>query len=397
MAVHAAAYVSLGTMLTPIAESTGWSRTQIVAVAPLTAVLAPLLAPLVGTNIDRYGARPVAFTGFVIASAAIASLGLLQSSIVGWWLLWVIVAGATFPTGALVWTHLVTHSFKVRRGLALGLVLSGMGLATTIIPLFLALTVDSLGWRGAYAALGLLVLVIGVTGTHLACREPRKEKAETQETNQELGLTLGEAIRHWQFWQLGLILLLASGVIGCVIIHLQPMLIDKGATMVSAAALAAAFGPAQIAGRLGGGYLLDHVHGGFLCAVVFAIPIAGCVILIGSQATAPLIWIVPILFGIAAGLEIDAGAYLAGRYFGVRHFASVFAALFVFHIFGYTLAPLAAAYVRDEFGSYFPVLFAMVAALPAVAVLSATLGKYPEFSSVGLRDHRGQSSNNVAE
>jgi predicted MFS family arabinose efflux permease len=379
MAVHAFAFFSLGTVLTPLAAATGWSRTQILAVAPFGAIMAPFVAPMIGTLVERHGARRVALAGFAMSGIATALLGAIGDGIWAWWLLWVVIGLATFPTGALVWTQLVTRGFERRRGLALGLVLSGMGVAVAVVPLFMAWAVAGFGWRTAYVMLGAAMLSLGVVATLLATsQQPLAATAGHDPAAASSGWTRGEALRSWRFWQLGLILLLSSAAVGVMALHLQPMMIDRGMTMLTAATLAAAFGPAQIVGRLAGGFLLDRIHGGLLGAIVFAAPLLGCAMLLGGIDLGAALWLVPILFGVAAGLELDLGSYVASRYFGTAHFAAIFSGLFVFHVVGYALAPLAAAYARDLSGGYTPVLIAIAAILPIVVALCATLGRYPD-------------------
>jgi MFS family permease len=379
MAVQAAAYISLGTMMTPLMTAFGWSRTQIVVVAAFNAVLAIAIAPLVGSLLDRFGPRRVALWGFVAYPLALAGAGLTGPRIEGWWAVWIVIATANFFVGPLVWTNAVTKSFVRRRGLAIGIVLSGMGIANALIPLYLVGAINALGWRGAYVALAALVMLVGGGMTWCVFRPPAHQRSSgTSAPLEGHGMSAAQAMCTTRYWRLCIVIFLVSAAIGTLNLHLQPMFIDTGATMVGAAAIASMFGPAQIAGRLTGGWLLDRVPGTLLGPVTFMLPTIGCVLIMSGHGRGKLAFLVPLCIGFAAGVELDLATYMASRYFGPRHFGSIFAGIFCFFILGYTGGPLAAAYVRDASGDYISVLAAIAAALPVAALLVGTLGRYPK-------------------
>jgi MFS family permease len=380
MAVQASGYLSLGTMMTPLIAEFGWSRTEIVAVAAFSAVLSVVMAPLVGVMLNRHGPRRVALAGFAVYPFALAAAALAGPDIWSWWAIWLVITTVNFFIGPLVWTYAVTNRFVRRRGIAIGIVLSGMGVANAIIPLFLVGAIELVGWRGAYVALAALVGIVGGGVTWKLFREPEPvaPRADDVPLPPALGMTARQAMGTLRYWQLCLVIFLVSAAIGTLNIHLQPILIDAGATMVGAAALTAVFGPAQIVGRLLGGWLLDRISGPLLGFVMFLLPVASCAVMLTGNAMGAAAFVVPICVGVAAGVELDLATYLASRYFGPRHFGSVFSGIFCFFTIGYTVAPLAAAHVRDTAGSYEWVLIAIALSLPVAAVGVGLLGRYPD-------------------
>ncbi len=379
MAVQAAGYLSLGTMMTPLIAAFGWTRTEIVAVAAFNAVLSVVIAPLVGVLLNRYGPRRVALTGFVVYPLALACAGLAGPNIWSWWGIWVVITGVNFFVGPLIWTYAVTNSFVRRRGIAIGIVLSGMGVANAVIPLFLVGAIELVGWRGAYVALAAVVGIVGGGVTWKLFHLPDPAGAEQSDTQSaEGGMTARQAMATRRYWQLCLVIFLVSAAIGTLNIHLQPILIDAGATMVGAAALTAVFGPAQIVGRLLGGWLLDRMSGPLLGFAMFLLPVLSCAVMLTGHSMGVAGFVIPICVGVAAGVELDLATYLASRYFGPRHFGSVFSGIFCFFTIGYTVAPLAAAHVRDTGGSYEWVLIAIALSLPVAALGVVTLGRYPD-------------------
>lgn len=379
MAVQAAGYISLATMMAPLMAAFGWSRTQIVSVAAFSAVLSIFVAPFTGTLIDRVGPRRVALWGLLAYSIGLAAAGCIGPKIEGWWAVWVVIATANFFVGPLVWTNAVTKSFRRHRGLALGIVLSGMGVANALLPLYIVGAIKALGWRGAYAALAALVLIVGGGTTWKVFRVPEASRCDDAAVpTGTLGMTAAQARRTTRYWRLCIAIFLVSSAVGALNLHLQQILIDRGATMISAAALASAFGPAQIIGRVVGGWLLDRVAGTLLGAVIFLLPALGCALMLAGQGRGAAALVVPVCIGFAAGVELDLATYMASRYFGPRNFGSIFGGIFCFFVLGYTGGPLAAAFARDRGGDYLGVLAAIAIVLPLAALLIGTLGGYPD-------------------
>lgn len=379
MAVQAAGYLSLGTMMVPLVGAFGWTRTEIVAVAAFSAVLSIVMAPVVGMLLDRYGPRRLALAGYATYPFALAAAGLAGPEIWTWWAIWFVITMFNFFIGPLIWTYAVTHCFVKRRGLAIGVVLSGMGIGNALIPLFLVTAIELVGWRGAYVALAALVGIVGGGVTWKFFHPDRVREDAARDVPEAVeGMTVRQALRTVRYWQLCFVIFVVSAAIGALNIHLQPILIDEGATMMAAAAIMALFGPAQLVGRLLGGWLLDRMSGPLLGFIVFLLPVLSCALMLTGNSLGPLAFIIPVCIGISAGVELDLATYLASRYFGQRHFGSIFSGIFCFFTIGYTAAPLGAAMIRDSSGGYQGVLIAIAIALPIAAIAVGLLGRYPD-------------------
>lgn len=77
--------------------------------------------------------------------------------------------------------------------------------------------------------------------------------------------------------------------------------------------------------------------------------------------------------------------FLVARYFGLRHFGKIYAAIYI----GFALAPgfttplLGAA--RDHYGNYSVGLYVAAVALLGAAVLLISLGRYPPLTGAAQR------------
>ena len=81
--------------------------------------------------------------------------------------------------------------------------------------------------------------------------------------------------------------------------------------------------------------------------------------------------------GLAAGAEVDLMAYLASRYFGLREFGRIFAALYVGFALGPGVMVPLFGRLRDLSGSYDSGLYMVAAGIALFGVLLLGLGPYP--------------------
>ncbi|MEE8307261.1 MAG: MFS transporter, partial [Gammaproteobacteria bacterium] len=97
----------------------------------------------------------------------------------------------------------------------------------------------------------------------------------------------------------------------------------------------------------------------------------------GGLSTTALVGTI-LMSGFAAGAEVDLMGFLVARYFGLRHFGKIYAAIYI----GFALAPgittpmLGAA--RDHYGNYSAGLYVAAVALVGAALLFVSLGPYPK-------------------
>jgi predicted MFS family arabinose efflux permease len=193
----------------------------------------------------------------------------------------------------------------------------------------------------------------------------------------ESGLSFGEALRSYRFWVLALSILLAYMGFSGIGTNLFPSLTDDGFSSSDAATVQSIYGGSIVVGRVAVGYLVDRFWAPGVAAFALALPVIGALIFFGAPsfymaATASF------LIGFAAGAELDLMAFLAAKYFGLRHYAKIYAVLYSTLAVCSGTAPMLFAMVYDRTSSYdFSFMVASVLfALSTVMVLF--LGRYPD-------------------
>jgi MFS family permease len=325
----------------------------------------------------------------IVPSVLLFGLGLISFALLSprLWHLYAIylvlgvVGGGTAP---VPYSNVLAHWFDKRRGLALGVAMVGLGLGAFIMPSLAQRLIDVGGWRWAYICIGLMVMLVAIPVVALFLKEtphmlgltPDGEPTErrTAETRKE-GLAFLEARRTSTFWiMLGSFFLMSASVHGCLI-HLVPLLTDRGISPQSAALAASLLGGALLLGRVGAGYLLDHffasaVASTFFCGAAFGF------VLLWSGMTGSLAFAAAFLVGLGMGAEGDIIAYLVSRYFGLRAFGEIYGYAFAAFTLGGVVGPLLMGVGFDTTGSYRFVLGIFVLASLSAAVLMTRLGPY---------------------
>ncbi len=345
----AAMVYSSGVFMVEITEEFGWSRAQFSSALTIQMLLGLGLGPLAGRLLDRVGPRRMVMVGILPFAFALGLFGLSNGEMWQWWLLAAFYALSTLGVIPAAWVMATMVSFRASRGLALSVVLAGIGLATALWPMIAAQLSASIGWRLAFpvmaAGWALLVFPLAL----FFFKPPLPDAAEKS----SLPLPpVGPIFRTREFW----CLLGAGGLFASVqlalIIHLVPIVREAGLDLSTAASLAGLAGVCSIIGRVGTGLLLDWVPTRLLALVAFSLPLLVMAIFNMDAASLPMLVAAAAMLGIAAGAETDIVTYLATRKFDQRVFGTVYSIFQTGFAICASMGPLLAGRIFDVSGSY---------------------------------------------
>lgn len=378
----------LGVFAGPMTREFGWSlgAYQAGTLVYTAGILA--CSPWVGSLCDRLGARAVACVGMPLSAVGIAAFALVQPSVWTWYAAMGLAAVLSAGTVPAVWTRMVNALFVERRGLALGVVLSGSGLFALLGTPFAQWLIDAVGWRAAWALLALLPLLLATPLVFVLFRGDDRPAALREAPGGAAtqapgaGLSRGEALRGYRFWVLGGAFGLASIGVGAFNANLVPMLVAKGFAAQQAANLVGVLGVSIAVGRLAIGYVIDRAWAPGVAACVLALPAIGTT-LMSADTVAPAAAVVAIaLLGFAQGAEYDFLAFLTARYLGLRHYGVLYGLLIVPVAVCTALGASGMGYLRDLTGGFDAGLPWVGAAFVVGGLALLSLGAYP-------RDTRG--------
>ena len=250
-----AAGYTFGIFLKPVSEEFGWSREAVSLAFGVAAMMIAACSPLLGYLLDRVGARRIILPCVTVFGCAFASLALLTPRLWHLYAIFAILGAVGNGTAHLAYTRAVSTWFDRRRGMALALVMTGGAVGAIVLPPAAQALIGSLGWRGAFAILGAMVLAIGLPVVAPLIRErPGYDRERRDEVG---GASVAQAMRSRAFWMLVVVLFLVSIGQNGAITHLSALLTDRGVSSGDAAIAVSLMGAASLLGRLVTGWLLD--------------------------------------------------------------------------------------------------------------------------------------------
>jgi MFS family permease len=368
-----------GVFMKPVAQELGLGRGTISTAIGMSQIVMGLATPFLGRLIDRHGVRTVMLPTIVLFALSTASLSLMTKSVALVMILFglqgLLGSGQT-PTG---YSRIISARFDEQRGMALGVALAGVGLGTALVPQLTRVLLQNFGWRTGYLGLACAILVLAFIPVAIFFKETPKEmeaREKSKVSAQGLpGLELSEALRSSKYWALTISFFLSLTVINGVIIHVVPLLTDRGMPLSAATTALSAAGLAMIAGRIFGGWLLDRIYASYVAIALFLCPMIGIAILAsGAKGSAPIIGTV--LCGIGVGGEIDLMAFMISRYFGLRSFGALHGLLFTATAFANALGSNLMGWSYQIKRTYAPVFLLFEVLMVVSIILIARMGPY---------------------
>jgi MFS family permease len=376
---------SFSVFLKPLMQEFHVGRAAISLGYTLHLIAGAVCAPLVGWLVDRYGSYRVILSATAMFGSILLLNKLFSGNIRQFYLFYVAMGLLLNGVGPIPYGYLVSHWFNRRRGLALGLMMIGMGSGAMVMPPFAQELIARFGWRTAYAALGggVLLIAFPVLGAFLKEKPqdlgllPDGARSKNSAGGSQAavqGLSAQDAWHSGAFWLMVFTFFLVSASVQGCLVHATAMLSDRGVTAQTAALGSSLVGAAVLLGRVGTGYLLDRLFAPHVAAVFFC----GAALGIGLLwlGTTPVAFAGAFLVGLGLGAEVDLIAYLISRYFGLRAFGRVYSSAFAAFALAGALGPLIMGASFDRTGSYRAALVTFLIAALVAALLMTRLGPY---------------------
>ena len=362
-------FYSMGTFMPVWEAEFGWSRADMSLALTFATVAMFLCGTLAGRLGDRFGAARVGSLSLLTYGALLALLPFALSDITHLWAGYVVLAIVGVPSTAIIMIRPITSAFDARRGLAMGIAMTGAGISGFWVPRFVSYLIQWQGWQVAMSGLGAMACLAAPL-VWLGFRGER-HGASSAAGAANSGLEFAEALRTHRFWILSVMAIAMSLGVGGLVVHFVPLFSDLGAEPGRAARIASLLGLATIAGRIGVGMLLDRFPANLVTMATLLLASTGSLLLYGfglQFAPAAVMFV-----GLAAGAEVDLVAYLCSRHFGTRSYGAIYGLLYSIFVLGYGLSQFFVGLARDNFGNYDAALLGSMAAVGTAAVLALFL------------------------
>jgi OFA family oxalate/formate antiporter-like MFS transporter len=354
-------FYTFGIFFKPLQESFGWSHTLTSSVQSLHILVYVISSFFIGWATDRYSPRfPL------LAGAFCLGLGyILCSRIQSIAQLYMFYSIASVGAG-IVWSlplSTVQRWFIQKRGLALGITLSGIGVGTFFWTPLVTHFIYSAGWRTAYAMMGVVTCAVLFLAAFFISTPEQKNQAPYSPDRDPTGaeypdshgtsIDLRQALRSSQLWLICLLQFLFNFGLFLVFVHLVPYAIQMGIDPVAAAGAIALIGASSVLGKVVSPTLVEKsLQARWEKALALCAFGAAFLLFFLTQISALwMLYLFVTLYGYFYGSWIPMVVALTGRSFGIRSLGSILGVTQI-GLVGGILGPLAGGLIYDLTGGY---------------------------------------------
>ncbi|HYG54738.1 MAG TPA: MFS transporter [Burkholderiales bacterium] len=296
-----------------------------------------------GVLADRFGTRRVALTGIACLTVLLC-LASYASSVTALYVTYSIGVGIGVGLTYVPAVGAVQPWFQANRAFASGLAVAGIGAGNIAGPLLATWWIELWGWRGAFRAMAVFVLVLGGVAAALIRNAPSKERRHE-------GTPLAPALRTSEFW-----LLYGSLVFACIgtfvpMVHLGQFAQDAGYSRTEGVTLVSLIGLGSLVGRFTIGGVADRLGRRASLAAMYA----GLGVMLVVWWAAHAYWVLAlfaVVFGACYGGYVALLPTLVMDRFGARSVAGIIGFLYTGAGIGTLIGPWLAGAVYDALGNY---------------------------------------------
>ena len=370
----------------PLQAEFGWSRASVSGVFSMVRAESGILGPLQGWLIERCGPKIMMQVGIAFFGAGYIYFSHIDS-LWDFYLSFALIALGSSLGGFIPISATITHWFARQRATALGISMTGMGVGGLLVPL-VVWSLTHWGWRDTAFFSGLLIFCLGFPATLLMRQRPELyglrpdgdsapvEVEGEAPAVEEPRFTAGQALRTPTFWFLSIGHSSALFVVGTVLVHQIPHMVEHiGMSQEAAAGNVTLLLIFMICGQLAGGWIGDRADKRLV--MVTCMWMHAVALVLFAFATSQFeTTLFAAIHGTAWGVRGTLINAIRGDYFGRASYALIsgFASLVI--MVGMTTGPLFAGYLHDLTGSY-QQAFIVLAGCSALGSLALILARKP--------------------
>ncbi|WGX96716.1 MFS transporter [Nocardioides sp. L-11A] len=386
-------YYAFAVLATGIAADTGWSETAVTASFSAGSLFGAVAGIAAGRTLQHRGPRVVMATGSVVGAAGVAVVAGAPSLPVfaaGWLVAGAGSAGTFYPPAFAA----LTHWYGARRVQAITTLTLVAGFSSTVFAPLTAALQDLAGWRVTYVALGV-VLAATAPAHAVALRLPWHPGAPDPAATTAPPESERSASDRGVLTSRTFVVLTASGALMSLVmyaslIHLVPLLQDRGAGVQLAAWAVGLSGAGQVAGRLLYPALDRWMAPNPRAATIILVLAVAVLALAAVPGPVSVVIAIAVVAGAARGLFTLISATVVSEHWGPERYAALNGVYNAPLGVAAALAPAAGAAIATWTGSTTG-LFVTLGCLGVVAAaLSAVAGGAPPVGRAWSR--RGRSA-----
>lgn len=372
-------WYSFSVFFVALLKEFGWSRSIAAGAFSIFAIIHGMIGPFAGSMVDRFGPRGIILLGSFLVGAGLALCSFIQT----WWQLYIFFGLITsMGVGSSGWipiTTIIQQWFKTKRGLATGIISSGIGVGILVcIPLIQYLIIR-VGWRTTYRIMAFFIPLIIAS---IAISFPKRPLQTTSSCNVESETlskvtkdyivvdeewtsqywTVRRAIAGRQFWLLSFSFLLSNFITQSILTHQVAFFMDRGLEALFASYIVGIVGIVSIGGKILWSVLSDKIGREVTYTLGITCSILGMVslIILNMLPSSNLPYVYALFFGMGYAVTATFPPLITANIFGGEAYGRIFGTLMILNNVGGAFGAWFAGFFHDRVGSYIPIFIILI-------------------------------------
>ena len=360
----------------PLAKQFHWTISQVTLTFTIAIMVLGFASFFGGLWLKRVGPRVVALTGGALYGSGVFLASFSYHGL--WWLYltYGVIGGIGLGFGYIVPISVLVKWFPDRRGLMTGIAVGGFGAGALVTAPAATRLIQSVGVLQTFAYLGVAFLIVSVVSGYFMQNPPEGWQPEGWTPKpKELGqrsakdLTLGGALKTWQWWALWMLLFLNTSAGISVISQEAPMFQELAkVTAIVAAGMVGIVSIGNAVGRVFWAWASDSLGRRITFAAMFVLQVA-LFWFLPSLHSAASVTVVGFIILLCYGGGFGTMPAFAADYFGSANVGSIYGLMLTAWGFASAFGPLLIAHMRQSSGSFAGGLHAIALVMTISVVL----------------------------
>jgi MFS family permease len=391
MAIGTTARTAFSLLMPPLMNEFGWDSGLAAGAFSFGFLVSAVFSPIVGRAMDIQGPRVVILTGISLMTCGLMLAPFIERPWHLYATLGVLVGGGANLTTYTAHSQFLPNWFLLRRGLAISIAFSGVGVGAIVLLPWLQSIIEGDGWRASCWAMGALVILVAGPLNLLVRKKPEdigllpdgvahsssvgETRATTNIVDSEwtsIEWTIARAARTGRFWWIVVGYFCALFAWYAVQLHQTKYLIEIGFAPLAAAWALGLVSVVGIPGQIGLGALSDRIGREWVWTAGCA-GFAVCYVALIAMEHSPsyvLLYLMVISQGFLGYALTSVMGPIVAEIFEGPYYGSIFGTITVALVCGGAAGPWSAGVIHDMTGSYRLAFFLAIAccAVSAVAI-----------------------------
>jgi MFS family permease len=361
--------MGFGVFITPMADDMGWSHSALSFSYALSALVTGVGVLIVGSFLHTHSVRLIFFLSTIVHCLGIYMTS-TATTIEAFYFWYGFVASAGRSAFFLSTTTLITRWFVKRRGLVMGIMMSGNGVGPFIFSPVITWMIFMWNWQTAYIVLSVLMTVCLSVSCFFIRNHPhemglapygenpgpvptpsRSTSHAASKPARSGGSLWGDVLRMEGFWSLSFINFFCCVCHSIPLVHVVGFALNAGLSAFAASWVLAIMSISSVVGRIYWGMFADRYGARF--ALMLTLFMQGALILWLVNAQDPVIFFLyALVWGFGYGGVGTQYGMVSREVFGARLFGPGYAGQNAFAMVGMSVGGFLGGYLYDISYSY---------------------------------------------